>query len=163
MDELQRQIIELLRTDARPSIEHVAKRVGADMEAVAKAIDEAESAGLIRGYRAVLGEAAQPDDEVTCVVEVKLVPERDRGFERIAARVARFSEVQSCWLMSGSYDLLVTIGGPSVQAVARFVAEKLAPLDGVTSTATHFRLRSYKEEGILLTSEAEIRRLPVSP
>jgi len=160
---MRTKVLELLRHNARLTNQEIALRLGSDEKSVADIIAEAENEGHIRGYQAVLAEGVLPESEVTSLIEVKLTPERDRGFDRIAERIARFPEVQSCWLMSGSYDLLVAVKGPDVHSVARFIAERLAPLGGVTSTATHFRLRLYKEGGFLLTSEKPVERLPVSP
>jgi len=97
------------------------------------------------------------------VIEVKIVPERGGGFDRLASRIARFDHVQSCYLMSGGYDLLVIVEGASLQEVANFVAEKLSTIKGVISTSTHFRLKAYKENGSMLLREAKSQRLPVAP
>src|SRR5205085_2965324 len=101
---------------------------------------------------------------VRAVIEVRITPERGGGFNRLADRISRFDEVESCYLMSGGYDLLVFVGGSSLQKVAAFVTEKLSTLEGVLSTATHFMLRSYKEHGFLMAIKAEDpERLKVSP
>jgi DNA-binding Lrp family transcriptional regulator len=94
---------------------------------------------------------------------VKIQPEREGGFDRIASRIAKFDEVTSLFLMSGGYDLLIFVEGRSLREVAQFVAEKLATLQGVTSTATHFMLKTYKEQGVLMLDEEENERLKVSP
>jgi DNA-binding Lrp family transcriptional regulator len=101
---------------------------------------------------------------VRAVIEVRITPERGGGFNRLAERISRFDEVESCYLMSGGYDLLVFVSGSSLQKVAAFVSEKLSTVDGVLSTATHFMLRSYKEDGFLLdVKSAENNRLKVTP
>ena len=100
---------------------------------------------------------------MTAVIEVKITPERGGGFDRLAQRIARFDEVESCYLMSGGYDLLVVVTGESLRQVASFVAERLSTVEGVLSTATHFRLKCYKENGTLLAREEEPNRLVVSP
>ena len=101
---------------------------------------------------------------VRAVIEVKVTPERGGGFNRFAERIARFDEVESCYLMSGAYDLLVFVKGPSLQKVASFVSEKLSSIEGVLSTSTHFMLRCYKEQGYLLEGgEAQSSRLNVAP
>ena len=98
------------------------------------------------------------------VIEVKITPERGGGFDRLAQRISKFDEVESCYLMSGGYDLLVFVNGSSLQKVAAFVSEKLSSIEGVLSTATHFMLRSYKEQGFLIDGQAEeVERLKVAP
>jgi DNA-binding Lrp family transcriptional regulator len=100
---------------------------------------------------------------VQAVIEVKLTPERGGGFNRLAERISKYNEVNSCYLMSGSYDVLVIIDGNSLHDVASFVSEKLATIEGVTSTATHFLLKRYKEKGVLISGTEEIELLAVSP
>ena len=120
--------------------------------------------GVLLGFRPVLNLADEDSGVVRAVIEVRITPERGGGFNRLAERISRFDEVESCFLMSGSYDLLVFVNGGSLQRVAAFVSEKLSTLEGVLSTATHFMLRSYKEQGFLMevkTEEAD--RLKVAP
>ena len=102
-------------------------------------------------------------DGVQAVIEVNLTPERDGGFNRLANRIAKYDEVSSCYLMSGSYDILVIVDGANLRQVASFVSEKLATIQGVTSTATHFLLKRYKENGVMLSGEEEAERLAVTP
>ena len=110
-----------------------------------------------------------PDSEkigaqlVTAIIEVKITPEREGGFDRLADRIAKFEQVQSCYLMSGGYDLMVVVEGKNLREVASFVSEKLSPLGGVIATATHFRLKTYKENGQLHTAIDAPARLAVSP
>lgn len=160
---MRQKVIELLRENARLTNAEIAVRLGINEADVARVIQEAEDQGDIRGYHTILAEGVLASRDVTSLIEVKLTPERDRGFDRIAERIARFPEVESCWLMSGSYDLLVAVKGPDVHSVARFIAERLSPLEGVTATTTHFRLKVYKEGGVMLTTEKQLERLPVSP
>jgi len=158
------RIIRLLHENARLSDDDVGQRLGIDPSEVRRLLTDAESEGLIRGYRVITSDEANPNgDQVTAIVEVSLSPERDRGFDRIAERIARFPEVISCKLMSGGYDLAVQVRGPNLQAVAGFVSERLATIDGVRSTRTHFVLKRYKEDGVLLFQDEELERLPVSP
>jgi len=119
---------------------------------------------VLLGWSPVLNLSHEDTGTVRAVIEVRITPERGGGFNRLAERISRFDEVESCYLMSGSYDLLVFVNGASLQKVAGFVSEKLATLEGVLSTATHFMLRSYKEHGYMLDSpEQESERLKVSP
>ena len=119
---------------------------------------------MLLGWRPVLDLSKESVAAVRAVIEVRITPERGGGFNRIAERLSRFDEVESCHLMSGSYDLLIIVAGPSLQKVAGFVSEKLSTLEGVLSTSTHFILRSYKEGSFLMEAPAgETDRLKVSP
>ncbi len=122
-----------------------------------------ESSRQIMGYRAILNEEAIKRDIVRAVIEVRITPERGGGFDKLAERIAKYSEVRSCHLMSGGFDLLVEVEGANLREVATFVSEKLATLQGVLSTATHFVLRAYKEQGVLMQRQAEDERLAVAP
>ena len=157
------QLLDLLRREARSSNAELAKRLGESEAKVAAQIEAWEKDGTIRGYQAMIDPARDGEDDVTAFIEVKLTPERGGGFDRLARRIARFDQVTSCFLISGSYDLLVMVDGRDLLRVASFVAEKLSTVEGVVSTATHFRLKSYKEKGFLFGESEEVSRLPVSP
>jgi DNA-binding Lrp family transcriptional regulator len=133
-----------------------------EAEVTAK-IRQYEKDQVILGYRAVLNEEKLAVDRVRAAIEVKLTPEREGGFDRVAERVARYAEVRSCFLMSGGYDLLVIVEGNNLHDVAMFVAEKLATIEGVLSTATHFMLKPYKDHGVLMKAERNEERLAVTP
>ncbi len=122
-----------------------------------------EADHVILGYRAVLNEEKLGRDIVRAVLEVKITPERGGGFDRLAERIAKYAEVHSCHLMSGGYDLLVVVEGTSLREVASFVSEKLSTIQGVISTATHFMLKAYKEQGILVQREHNEERLAITP
>lgn len=127
-------------------------------------LDELKKEKIFLGWRPVLNLAKEEAGAVRAVIEVRISPERGGGFNRLADRISRFEEVESCYLMSGGYDLLVFVNGSSLQKVAGFVSEKLSTLEGVLSTATHFMLRSYKEQGFLMDVAAEeTSRLNVAP
>lgn len=130
---------------------------------VEKKIKAFEKEKVILGYKTILNEEKLGLELVRAVIEVKITPEREGGFDRLAERIAKYSEVQSCYLMSGGYDLLVVVEGGTLRAVATFVSEKLATISGVLSTATHFMLKPYKEQGILMTQDKNDERLAVSP
>jgi DNA-binding Lrp family transcriptional regulator len=130
---------------------------------VASRIKAYEEERVILGYRTILNEEKLGVDLVRAVIEVKITPERGGGFDRLAERIARHAEVHSCYLMSGSYDLLVIVEGSTLREVASFVSEKLATVQGVLSTATHFMLKPYKEQGVLMSHERHEERLPVTP
>ena len=133
-----------------------------EAEVVAR-IKKFEEDKIILGYKAIIDDERAVSDLVKGVIEVKLAPERGGGFNRLAARIAKFSEVTSCFLMSGSYDLLLIVEGKTLRQVATFVSEKLATLEGVLSTATHFMLKTYKEQGVLMEAETPDEKLKVSP
>lgn len=118
---------------------------------------------IILGHRTILNEEKLGMEWVRAVIEVKITPEREGGFDRLAERVAKYREVRSCYLMSGSYDLLVIVEGKNLRDVAMFVSEKLATIQGVVSTATHFMLKPYKIDGVLMKKEVNEERLQVSP
>lgn len=122
-----------------------------------------EADGTILGYQAVVDPDRAGKTDVTALIEVKLTPERDGGFDRIARRIAKFDEVKSCYLMSGGYDLVVIVEEPSLREIARFVAEKLSTIGGVISTATHFKLKIYKDKGLETRADHHLDKLPVTP
>ena len=127
-------------------------------------LDQLKKDRILLGWRPVLNLSEEDSGAVRAVIEVKITPERGGGFNRLAERISRFDEVDSCYLMSGGYDLLVFVTGSSLQRVASFVSEKLSTIEGVLSTATHFLLRTYKEQGFLMdVKTAENDRLNVAP
>lgn len=131
---------------------------------VNRELDALKKSGILLGVRPVLNLSGEDSGVVRAVIEVRLTPERGGGFNRLAQRLARFEEVESAYLMSGGYDLMIIVNGTSLQKVAAFVSEKLSTIEGVLSTATHFMLRSYKEHGFLIEAAAEENeRLKVSP
>jgi len=131
---------------------------------VDRELDALKQKGILLGVRPVLNLSQEDSGVVRAVIEVRLTPERGGGFNRLAQRLARFEEVESAYLMSGGYDLMLIVNGTSLQKVAAFVSEKLSTIEGVLSTATHFMLRSYKEHGFLIEAAAEENaRLKVAP
>lgn len=156
-------LLQLLRRKARVPHQELAELLSLDREAVARRVAEWESDGTIRGYHAVIDPEIAGDTAVSAFIEVKLTPERGGGFDRLAMRIARFDQVVSCYLASGGYDLMVVVEGADLREVARFVSEKLSSLEGVLSTATHFRLKTYKENGTFHLFEPNSERLAVSP
>ncbi len=157
------KILPLLRHDARTSIADLAKATNLTEAEVTKRIRELEEDGVILGYQAIVDPKKIAGEVVTSVIEVKITPEREGGFDKLAERIARFPEVQNCYLMSGGYDLLVVVEGRTLQEVAGFVSEKLSTIKGVLSTATHFRLKVYKENGVEICRESSPQRLAVAP
>lgn len=159
MDELLR----ILRNNALESHEAIARMLGVGPAEVAERIADYEKRGLIRGYQAILNEDELDLDKVTAVIEVKVMPQRQGGFDTIAHRISRFPEVSSAYLMSGTYDLLLFVEGRTLREVAGFVSERLSPLEGVLSTSTHFMLKTYKRLGVLMHQESSDERLNVTP
>ena len=159
MDEL----LNILKTNARTSDADIAKMIRTTPADVAARIAAYEKAGTIRGYRALVNEDHLKEDRVTAVIEVKVQPEKEGGFDRIAKRISAFDEVVNMYLMSGKYDLLLFVTGRNLREVAAFVSERLATLDGVLSTGTHFMLKTYKLDGVLMDVEKTDDRMRVCP
>ncbi|MGI6100679.1 MAG: Lrp/AsnC family transcriptional regulator [Kiritimatiellia bacterium] len=157
------RLLELLKTNARTSIETLAKQLGEPEADVAARLRDYEARGVIRGYQAVINTDLLDDDSVRAVIELRIRPTQDGGFDRIANRIGRFSEVESMYLMSGSYDLLLFVKGRNLQEVGRFVSSKLANMEGVLSTATHFMLKTYKDHGVMMEQWNHDERLQISP
>ena len=159
MDELLR----ILQANALESRQNIARMLNLPVEEVNRRVADYEKRGVIRGYQAILNEDQLELDKVTAVIEVKVTPQREGGFDTIARRISRFPEVSSACLMSGAYDLLLFVEGRTLREVAAFVSERLAPLEGVISTSTHFMLKTYKRLGVLMQPEASDERLTISP
>ncbi len=158
------EILEILEKDARTRPEEIAQMLNMDVDQVKKKIVEYEEQGIILGYKTVINKEALglTRDRVVALIEVKVTPEKDVGFDKAARRIYRFDEVKSCYLVSGDYDLLLIVEGKDIHTVASFVAEKLSPMESVKSTRTHFMLKRYKKDGIVLTAVEEDRRLNIT-
>ena len=156
-------LLKLLQDNAALRPAQLAAMLNRTEQEVAGQIKAYEADHVILGYRAILDEEKLGLESVRAVIEVKITPERGGGFDRLAERIAKYSEVHSCYLMSGGFDLLVVVEGSNLRQVASFVSEKLATIQGVVSTATHFMLRAYKEQGVLMSREQNEERLAVTP
>ncbi len=159
-------VLKLLLDGVSLTNAQMAQVAGLTEAEVQQHLEQLQKDKIFLGWRPVLdlSREAAAAAAVRAVIEVKVTPERGGGFNRFAERIARFDEVESCYLMSGGYDLLVFVKGPSLQKVASFVSEKLSTIEGVVSTSTHFMLRSYKEQGFLLEAgDAPSARLNVAP
>ena len=156
-------LLKLLRDNAALTPAQLASLIGLPEADVLAQIKSYEQDRVILGYRTVLNEEKLDRDIVRAVIEVKITPERGGGFDRLAERIAKYTEVESCYLMSGGYDLMVVVKGTNLREVASFVSEKLATIQGVISTATHFLLKPYKQQGILMKREVNEERLAVTP
>lgn len=157
------EILEILEDNARISIKDLVKLTGKKEKDIQKTITKLQKQGVIVKYKTVINkDLLKEEKNVVALIEVKVSPQKDVGFDHIAERIYRFKEVRSCYLLSGTFDLLLIIEGKDIHTVADFVAEKLAPLEPVKGTVTHFMLKKYKEDGIILKKAKDIRRLTIT-
>ena len=153
------ELLKLLENDAKLTPDMLAAMLGKETGDIKAMIDKYEKDGTIAGYSALIDWEKTDREYVTALIELKVTPQRDLGFDRVAERIYNYPEVQSLYLMSGGFDLCVVIEGKTMREVALFVAEKLAPMDSVLSTATHFVLRKYKDKGIIMKrGDIDIRK-----
>ena len=145
---MKEQLLELLQQNARLTNAELAVMLGVTETDVTDAIRELEEGGVIKGYSAIVNEELANKNQVTAIIELRVTPKKDSGFDELAARVKAFPEVESVCLMSGGFDLAVTVTANTMSEIAMFVAKRLAPIDGVLSTATHFILTKYKDGGV---------------
>lgn len=157
------KLLDVLRQNARLSNAEIAAMLGETEADVAAEIARLEREGIIMGYAAIIDEEKADDNAVTAMIELKMTPIKDRGFDDLAHTIMSYEEIDSVFLLSGPYDLMVTISGTSLRNVALFVSERLAVLDGVISTTTHFILRRYKEKHHIFNEEQYDERDMVSP
>jgi len=162
LSELDINILEILQEDARTGVDKIAAMCGVSEEEAAKAIAEMENTGVILRYPAMINWDKVDRDSVEALIEVRVTPQRDQGFDVIAERIYRFDEVSSVYLMSGAYDLMVLVKGRTIKELALFVSEKLSTLEHVLSTATHFVLKKYKVDGVIISGTTEDQRLKVT-
>jgi DNA-binding Lrp family transcriptional regulator len=156
-----KEVFEILEKDARTTPQQIATMTGISLAKVKKAIKKAEEDAAIVRYKAIINWEKLEEEQVRALIEVKIQPQREVGFDALAERIYRFPEARSVYLVSGAYDLAVLVMGRTMHEVADFVAQKLAPLEGVQSTVTHFLLKPYKEDGEILASREESKRLPI--
>ena len=155
-----KEIIEILEKDARTTTDEMARMLGMKPAAVKNAVKKLEKDGVILKYKAIINKELIREEEsgVRALIEVRVTPQKNLGFDHIAERVYQFPEVTSCYLMSGTYDLLVVVEGKSIHTVSNFVAEKLSPMENVRGTVTHFILKKYKEDGDILKQPERSKR-----
>lgn len=144
------KLLQLLSENSSLSIEQLALMLGEPEDYIAAQIKEYENSGVIRGYRAVVNWDEVPDSGVVAMIELKVAPQLQKGFDDIAERILAYDQVESVYLMAGAYDLLLTVKGKTIQDVSAFVAKHLAAMEGILATATHFMLKRYKENGVSL-------------
>ncbi len=161
--ELEKKVLRLIENEARLSAKSIAIMLDEDEEKITAIIDKLENEKYILGYNTIINWERMGNDGVTALIDVKVTPEREVGFHNVAERICRFPEVRCVYLMSGTYDLSVTVTGETMQDVARFVSHKLSTLDQVQSTTTHFVLKRYKQDNFVFEDPQEDKRLVVSP
>ena len=155
MDQRSNKLLKLLEQDCTMSRAQLAAMCDTTEEDIALRMDSLKDEGVILGYKALINWEKTAIEAVEALIEVKVTPQRDKGFDRIAERIYQYEEVESCYLMSGGYDLTVIITGKTLREVALFVSEKLSTIDGVTSTATHFILKKYKQQNVIFEQREE--------
>ena len=158
---MMKDILKILENDARTTTKQIAAMTGISGNEVAKLVKQAEDDRTILKYKTVVNWDKVADEQVWALIEVKITPQRDVGFDAIAERIYRFPEARTVYLVSGTYDLLVLVMGKTMHEVADFVSQKLAPIEGVQGTVSHFVLRRYKEDGEILGGGEETKRQPV--
>lgn len=162
-EDKENMVLELLHQDCRSSLEEMATMLNMPMDEVAEIIDRLEKENVILGYGARINwDKANGTDVVTAYIELRVMPQRDRGFDRIAERIYQYPEVKAVNLMSGSYDFGITVEGKNIQEVSRFVSERLAPMESVVGTATHFVLKRYKYDGVICSVPSKDEREVIS-
>ena len=162
MDKIDRKILKMLEKDARASVEDIATVTGESEASVAARIAEMEKSGVIRGYKGVIDWEKVDPDRVSAIIELKVTPKAGFGFEEVAARVAKYPQVESVSLMSGAYDLNVVVSGKTFHEVTSFVSRELAMIDSVTGTGTQFVMRRYKEYNVELLDSDDDNRGKIS-
>lgn len=161
--EKTRELLRLLEANCRRSPEALAVLLDVSVDEVNEALRRLEEQGIIVKYSALVNWDKVQEDRVTAMIDVKVTPKRDVGFDEVARRISQFPEVTALYLMSGAYDLSVVVEGRSMKEIAAFVSEKLATLDSVISTTTHFIMKKYKHDGVIFDKRRDDRRMVVTP
>ena len=160
---MREKILTYIERNSRVDLKDLAIMLGTDEAAVANEIADMEKEGVICGYHTLIDWDKTSSEKVTALIEVKVTPQRGLGFDKIAERIYNYPEVDCVYLISGGFDFMVMIEGKTMRQVAQFVSDKLAPLDSVLSTATHFVLKKYKDHGIVLCDEVQDERMLITP
>ncbi len=158
---MKKEILKILEDDARTTTKQIATMTGTPSAEVTRLIKQAEKDRIILKYKTVINWDKVENEQVWALIEVKVTPQKDVGFDSIAERIYRFPQAHTVYLISGTYDLLVMVMGKTMHEVADFVSQKLAPIEGVQGTVTHFVLKRYKEDGEILEGKEEVKRQPV--
>lgn len=160
---MREKILSIIEKNSRIDIEELAILLGEDETAIANEIADMEKEGVICGYHTLINWDKTNNEKVNALIEVRVTPQKGMGFDNIAERIYQFSEVNAVYLMSGSFDFTVFIEGRTMRDVAQFVSDKLAPMDSVLSTATHFVLKKYKDHGTILSAKKKDERQLITP
>lgn len=163
MDNLRNEILRYLEKNSRVDLSELAVLMEVDEVTVANEIANMEKEKIICGYHTLIDWDKAGVETVTALIEVRVTPQRNQGFDRIAERIYNYPEVHAVYLISGGYDLLVTLEGKTLKEVSRFVSERLSPIDSVISTATYFILKKYKDHGTIMVPKKESERMLVTP
>ena len=159
---MRKQILKYIEKKSKVDLGELAVLLDTDEVTIANEIAQMEKEKIICGYHTLIDREKAGEDKVTALIEVRVTPQRNQGFDRIAERIYNYPEVTSVYLISGSYDLLVTLESKTLMEVSLFVSEKLSPIESVISTATHFILKKYKDHGTILVKKSESERMPVT-
>lgn len=160
---MRREILKYLERNSKINLQELAVLLGSDEVMIANEIAQMEKEKIICGYHTLIDWEKTGEEQVTALIEVKVTPQRNQGFDRIAERIYNYPEVNAVYLISGGYDFLITLKARTLKEVSEFVSGKLAPLDAVLSTATHFVLKKYKDHGAVLVAKTEPERMLVTP
>ena len=160
---MREKILTYIERNSRVDLKDLAIMLGTDEAAVANEIADMEKEGVICGYHTLIDWDKTSSEKVTALIEVKVTPQRGLGFDKIAERIYNYPEVHAVYLISGGYDLLVTLEGKTLKEVSRFVSEKLSPIDAVISTATYFILKKYKDHGTIISEQVQDERMLITP
>lgn len=163
MKDIRRQILKNLESNSRIDLGELSVLLGCEEAAVANEIADMEKEGIICGYHTLIDWDKAGDDRVNALIEVRVTPQREKGFDKTAERICNYPEVTAVYLISGGYDLLVTLEGKTLLEVSRFVSGKLSPIEEVISTTTHFILKKYKDHGTTLLRRSKSERMAVTP
>ena len=163
MNDLKQKILTIMEKNSKVSVADLAILLGDTEENVARAIYEMEQDKIICGYHTLINWNKVNNEKVIAMIEVRVTPQRGQGFDKIAERIYNFSEVNAVYLISGGYDLLVSIEGKSLLEISKFVSSKLSTIDNVISTATHFVLKKYKDHGTIMANKNKSERMLVTP
>ncbi|MEI7026028.1 Lrp/AsnC family transcriptional regulator [Paenibacillus sp. y28] len=163
MNALHIKVLNLLKEDARRTVDQLAVMLDTDPEQIKQVVSELEAEKVIVKYATVINWSKVDEEKVTALIEVQITPERGRGFDAIAERIYLYPEVKSVYLMSGAYDLLVEVEGKNLKEVASFVSNRLSPIDRVLSTKTNFILKKYKQDGIIFADQEDDHRMLITP
>ena len=160
---MREELLSLIEKNSKMSLKELAVLLGADELEIANEMEALEKEGVICGYHTLIDWDKTKSEKVTALIEVRVTPQIGQGFDKIAERIYKYPEVRSVYLISGGFDLLVTLEGKSLKEISAFVSDKLSTLDSVLSTATHFILKKYKDHGTILDKKHEDEREVITP